>query len=66
MYLGSFIFKNKEGENFMKYVYLKPQLENLSQGERISFVRQYRRMSQNEISDKLGWKGENKRRGMAK
>ena len=27
----------------MQYIYLKPQLENLSQGERIAFVRQFRK-----------------------
>lgn len=46
----------------MQYIYLKPQLENLSQGERISFVRQFRRMTQDEVSDKLGLDGEIKRR----
>ena len=43
----------------MKHIYLKPQLENLSQGERIAFVRQFRRMNQDEVSDKLGLDGEN-------
>ena len=50
----------------MQYIYLKPQLENLSQGERISFVRQFRRMTQDEVSDKLGLDGENKRISMAR
>ena len=50
----------------MQYIYLKPQLENLSQGERIAFVRQFRRMTQDEVSDKLGLDGENKRRSMAR
>lgn len=50
----------------MKHIYLKPQLENLSQGERIAFVRQFRRMTQDEVSDKLGLDGENRRRGMAR
>ncbi|MGN1323546.1 MAG: helix-turn-helix domain-containing protein [Bacilli bacterium] len=50
----------------MQYIYLKQQLENLSQGERISFVRQFRRMTQGEVSDKLGLDGENKRRSMAR
>ena len=35
----------------MNYVYLKPELENLSQGERISFARQMRRMTQDEVSE---------------
>lgn len=50
----------------MKYVYLKPELDNLSQGERIAFARQTRRMSQDEVSDKLGLTGESKRRTMAR
>ncbi len=50
----------------MKYVYLKPELDNLSQGERIAFARQMRRMSQDEVSDKLGLTGESKRRTMAR
>ena len=50
----------------MQYIYLKPQLQNLSQGERIAFVRQFRRMTQDEVSDKLGLDGENKRRSMAR
>ena len=48
----------------MQYIYLKPQLKNLSQGERIAFVRQFRKMTQDEVSDKLGLDGENKRRSM--
>ena len=50
----------------MNYVYLKPELENLSQGERISFVRQMRRMTQDEVSEKLGLTGECKRRSMTR
>ena len=50
----------------MKYVYLKPELDNLSQGERIAFARQMRGMSQDEVSDKLGLTGESKRRTMAR
>mgnify|MGYP003309465698 CR=1 FL=1 len=37
----------------MKYTYLKPELKNLSQGERIAFVRQLRLMTQDEVFDKL-------------
>ena len=50
----------------MKYIYLKPELENLSQGERIAFARQVRRMSQDELADKLGFTGESKRRGVTR
>lgn len=50
----------------MKYIYLKPELENLSQGERIAFARQTRRMTQDELAEKLGFTGENKRRGVTR
>lgn len=50
----------------MKYVYFKPELENLSQGKRIAFVRQMRRMTQDEVSEKIGLAGECKRRTMVR
>ena len=50
----------------MLIIYSKPSLENLSQGERISYIRQLRMMSQDEVSDKLGLKGECKRRTMTR
>ena len=55
-----------EGGKIMKYIYLKPELENLSQGERIAFARQVRRMTQDEVADKLGYTGESKRRGVTR
>ena len=55
-----------EGGKIMKYIYLKPELENLSQGERIAFARQVRRMTQDELAEKLGFTGENKRRGVTR
>ena len=48
----------------MKYTYLKPDLENLSQGARIAYVRQLRRITQDEVSSKLGLTGECKRRSI--
>lgn len=50
----------------MKYVYFKPELRNISQGERIAFVRQFRGFTQDNISKKLGITGENKRRTMTR
>ncbi len=50
----------------MLIIYSKPSLENLSQGERISYIRQLKMMSQDEVSDKLGLKGECKRRTMTR
>lgn len=48
----------------MRLIYLKPELEDLSQGQRIAFAREFRQITQNELSDKLGITGENKRRTM--
>ena len=50
----------------MRLVYLKPELDDLSQGQRISFARQIRLMTQDDLSDKLGITGENKRRTMTR
>ena len=50
----------------MQYIYLKPKLENLSQGERIAFVRQFRGLTQDNVSKKLGITGENKRRTLTR
>lgn len=50
----------------MRIIYSKPALKNLSQGERISYIRQLRMMSQDEVSDKLGLTGECKRRTMTR
>ena len=55
----------KGGEN-MRIIYSKPSLKNLSQGERISYIRQLRMMNQDEVSDKLGLTGECKRRTMTR
>ena len=50
----------------MRIIYSKPSLKNLSQGERISYIRKLRMMSQDEVSDKLGLTGECKRRTMTR
>ena len=51
-----------KGVDFMRYVYLKSELNNLSQESRIAFVREFRYITQDNISDKLGLTGECKRR----
>lgn len=67
-----FHVKNKESAinrkeiKKMRLTYLKPELDNLSQGQRISFARQIRIMTQDDLSDKLGITGENKRRTMTR
>ena len=50
----------------MQLMYMKPVLKDLSQGSRIAFARQFRRMSQDNVSDKLGITGECKRRTMTR
>ena len=50
----------------MQIIFSKPRLYGLSQGERISYVRQLRMMTQDEVSDKLGITGECKRRTMTR
>lgn len=50
----------------MRLLYTKPELEDLSQGSRIAFARNFRFMTQDEVSDKLGLTGECKRRTMTR
>ncbi len=37
----------------MRLIYTKPKLKDLSQGSRIAFARQFRYMTQDNVSDKL-------------
>ena len=50
----------------MRILYTKPVLRDLSQGSRIAFARQFRRVSQDYVSDNLGITGECKRRTMTR
>lgn len=50
----------------MRLIYTKPKLKDLSQGSRIAFARQFRYMTQDNVSDKLGLTGECKRRTMTR
>ena len=50
----------------MRLIYTKPKLRDLSQGSRIAFARQFRFMTQDDVSDKLGLTGECKRRTMTR
>lgn len=50
----------------MRLLYTKPKLLNLSQEARIAFIRQFRLMTQDDVSDKLGLTGECKRRTMTR
>ena len=50
----------------MQILYTKPELVDLSQGSRIAFARQFRFMTQDDVSNKLGLTGECKRRTMTR
>ena len=50
----------------MRILYTKPELVDLSQGSRIAFARQFRFMTQDDVSDKLGLTGKCKRRTMTR
>ena len=50
----------------MRIMYSRPTLIDMSQGSRIAFIRQYRLMTQDDVSDKLGITGECKRRTMTR
>ena len=53
------IFKNN-------IIYSMPILDDLSQGSRIAYIRQFRFLTQDDVSDSLGLTGECKRRTMAR
>ncbi len=50
------------GEDGMKYIYLNPELEDLSVGARLAFVRQFRELTQDAVAKYLELEGENRRR----
>ena len=50
----------------MQYLFLKPKLKDLTQGSRIAFARQFRKFTQDEVSEKLGLTGKNKRVNMTR
>lgn len=50
----------------MRLIYTKPKLRDLTQKSRIVFVRQFRRLPQDGVSEKLGLPGESKRINMVK
>lgn len=50
----------------MRLMYLKPRLKDLTIGSRIAFIRQFRNLTQEDVSEKLGLSGENKGCTMAR
>ena len=61
-----FCDRKKGGERVRNRIYLRPELYDLSQGTRIKFVRIFRHLTQDNISDNLGISGENKRRTLTR
>ena len=47
-------------------IYFRPKLDDLSQGSRIKFIRIFRYLTQDNVSDDLGITGENKRRTLTR
>ena len=47
-------------------IYFRPELDDLSQGSRIKFIRIFRHLTQDNISADLGITGENKRRTLTR
>ena len=56
----------KGGERVRNLIYLRPTLDDLSQGSRIKFIRVFRHLTQDNVSDDLGITGENKRRTLTR
>ena len=54
--------RKKGGDTMRNRIYLIPKLYDLSQGSRIKFIRIFRHLTQDNISEDLGITGENKRR----
>lgn len=50
----------------MRLLYTKPVLKDMPQGSRIAFARQFRLMTQDNVSDRLGLTRECKRRTMTR
>ena len=51
----------EKGVMKIRYSYLKLKLRDLSQGARITFIRQFRELTQDEVLSKLGVKGNSNR-----
>ena len=58
--------RKKGGETMRNRIYLRPILYDLSQGSRIKFIRIFRHLTQDNISEDLGITGENKRRTLTR
>lgn len=54
--------RNEKGDDGKMYIYLDPQLENLTVGARLAFVREFRGLTQDAVAEYLELEGENRRR----
>ena len=50
----------------MRRICFRHELDDLTQGARIAFIRQFRGLTQDEVAEKLGMEGEKKRREMTR
>ena len=56
----------KGGDRVRNLIYFRPELDDLSQGLKIKFIRGFRHLTQDNISEDLGITGENKRRTLTR
>lgn len=54
--------RNKKGDDGKMYIYLDPQLEDLTVGARLAFVREFRGLTQDAVAQYLELEEENRRR----
>ena len=54
--------RNEKGDDGKMYIYLDPQLEDLTVGARLAFVREFRGLTQDAVAEYLELEGENRRR----
>ena len=52
----------EKGDDGKMYIYLDPQLEDLTVGARLAFVREFRGLTQDAVAEYLELEGENRRR----
>ena len=58
--------RNEKGDDGKMYVYLDPQLEDLTVGARLAFVREFRGLTQDAVAEYLELEGENRRRTISR
>ena len=54
--------RNEKRDDGKMYIYLDPQLEDLTVGARLAFIREFRGLTQDDVAEYLELEGENRRR----